>query len=230
MTFKYETHCHTSNVSLCSRLQAKDIVELYIANGYNGVFITDHFLNCPSFVEYANEKNSYKEKIDIFCSGYEQVKDLAKNKLQVFFGLEYSYKGTDLLVYGWDKKRLTELEKIINMKMSEFVKFARENGALVVQAHPFRQAHYIDHIRLFPETEGVEIFNACRTEKENELAKFYAQINGKITTGGSDIHRKEQEILSGIEFDEKIENEKHFISLMRSGKGKIIKIKNNLKF
>ena len=62
----------------------------------------------------------------------------------------------------------------MNMKKSDELAFMMENGALIIQAHPFREAFYIDHIRLFPRhVHGVEIVNANRPEKENNLAKIY---------------------------------------------------------
>lgn len=228
MTYKYETHCHTDSGSFCSRISAEELVDLYIANEYSGIFITDHFFNCPSSVVYGREDMIYADRIDAFCYGYEKAKKYANGKIDVFFGFEYSYKGTDLLVYGWDKETLKKFTNVLDLKTSDFVSFAKENGALVVQAHPFREADYIDHVRLFTEVDGVETFNACRTDTENRLALLYAEEKGKIITGGSDLHHAKQEILSGMEFEERVNSVEHFISLVTAGKGKIINQKNVL--
>lgn len=224
--FRYELHCHTALSSLCASATAEQLVELYIANGYSGVFVTDHFLNGNTCVNRDLPDGSYEERIDAFARGYRAVKSAAGDKLDVFFGFEYAYKGTDVLVYGWDVERLKELGEIMNMSMREFCDYCMENGALAVQAHPFREADYIDHIRLYPNVEGVEVYNACRNDKCNALGKYYADIYGKTETAGSDLHHISQEIISGMAFDEKIRSERHFIEMLRSGKGKIFKIVN----
>ena len=41
--FKLETHCHTSEVSGCSRLPAVQLVTQLKRSGYGGAVITDHF-------------------------------------------------------------------------------------------------------------------------------------------------------------------------------------------
>ena len=75
------------------------------------------------------------------------------------------------------------------MKKREELAYMMENGALIIQAHPFREAAYIDHIRLFPRNvHGVEVFNADRTELENGMAKIYAQKYDLIEFAGSDNH------------------------------------------
>lgn len=79
------------------------------------------------------------EAVEKFCEGFEEVKRAAGERLQVFFGFEYSYLGTDVLCYGWDKKTLLGFPQILSMSMREFCDFCRENGALAVQAHPFRE-------------------------------------------------------------------------------------------
>ena len=90
----------------------------------------------------------------MFYDGYLQIKELAKGKLDVFFGFEYGYKGTDILVYGWDKEKLLQIPQIMQMSTREFIEFANDSGALTVHAHPFREAHYIDHIDISVIVEG----------------------------------------------------------------------------
>lgn len=225
MTYKYETHCHTNMGSFCSAISPQDLVDLYIANGYSGIIITDHFFNCPASKAYAKDL-TFEQKTDELCEGYKIAKEYARDRLDMFFAFEYYYKGTDFLTFGWDGEKIKKLKEIEKLDTNGFIDFAKENGAFVVQAHPFREAYYIDHIRLFSKAPAVETFNACRTESENKLALFYAEEKGKIITGGSDLHHADQEILSGIEFEEKITGVEHFISLVKAGKGKIIRQKN----
>lgn len=44
MKYKYELHCHTDEVSLCGKVPAGEIAEMYRQAGYSGIVITDHYL------------------------------------------------------------------------------------------------------------------------------------------------------------------------------------------
>lgn len=228
MGYLCETHCHTAKTSACSRLSPKDIVDVYVQNGYKGVFITDHFLNGNTTVVRGHPNASYQDQIEYFFEGYEEVKEVAKGKLDVFFGFEDSYLGTDILVYGWNKEILKAMPDIMGLSMRDFARFCKENGAIAVQAHPFREDFYIDHIRLYSDCEGVEVYNAGRNDLCNRLGRFYAESYQKIKTAGSDLHRKDQPMLGGMEFEEEIKSETHFVELLRNGKGKLIQKRNIL--
>ena len=167
--YKYETHLHTNIVSGCSRFKPDEVVEKYVRLGYAGVFVTDHFFNNSS--NRVPESLPWRDRIKGFMQGYRAVKAAAEGKLDVFFGLESSYKGTDFLVYGLDEEWLAAHPEMMEMRVSALCPYLRGAGALVVQAHPYREADYIDHIRLFPaEVDGLEIVNACNTERANSLA------------------------------------------------------------
>ena len=64
-----------------------------------------------------------------------------------------------------------------------------QEGALVIQAHPYREEHYINHIRLFPRhVHGVEVVNTSQKEEVNEMAALYAKHYHLLETCGSDNH------------------------------------------
>lgn len=224
--YRYETHCHNCIASACATITPEQTVELYLKNGYTGIFVTDHFLNGNAVAKFKYPDADYKTKAEAFCEGYRAVKRAAGDSLQVFFGFEYSYLGTDILVYGMSCDELLKRSEILDMSMREFCVYCKENDLLAVQAHPFREARYIDHIRLYPDAEGVETFNANRTELCNKLGKFYAESYGKIETGGSDLHKPEQKILSGIETEVKFNSERDMINAVRAGKTKIFVTEN----
>ena len=168
--YKYETHLHTWPVSACAHKTVRETLEFYKRAGYDGVFITNHFLDGNINIR---TPMSYEESIEFYFSDYEKALSLSEEiGIKVFLGVELSYKGTDFLIYGLDKKWYLEHPEIMDMKKSTELKYLKDRGALVVQAHPFREAAYIDHIRLFPDSvEGVEVINACRTDSENEMAR-----------------------------------------------------------
>ena len=75
------------------------------------------------------------------------------------------------------------------MQKTEELPFLMEAGALVIQAHPYREAHYIDHIRLYPRSvHGVEVINSNQAWESNEMAEPYAEQYGFLKTAGSDNH------------------------------------------
>ncbi len=223
--YLYETHCHTAAASACSRLCADDIVELYTANGYSGVFITDHFLNGNTAVD---RSLPYPAQIRDFCRGFREVKERAKGRLQVFFGFECSFCGTDVLVYGWDEVQLLAHADLLDVPFEKFGSYCAENGLLAVHAHPFRGAEETDHVRLSPQIEAVETYNAARSDLCNKLGAQYAEAHKKVGIGGSDLHARGQKMLSGLAFDEKLTSEQDFIERVRRREGTIVKIANKL--
>ena len=68
-SFLYETHLHTSPVSKCASASVKDSLEFYKSIGYDGVFITNHFLDGNNNID---SKKSYKEKINFYFYDYEK--------------------------------------------------------------------------------------------------------------------------------------------------------------
>ena len=105
------------------------------------------------------------------------------------------------------------------MKKSQLLPFLAEEGALVIQAHPFREAAYIDHVRLFPRcVHGVEVYNANRTDFENEMAERYAENYGLLPFAGSDNHIAGRQVkLGGMQSTSPISDELDFIARVRSG-------------
>ena len=142
--YKYETHLHTSPVSKCGKASVKETVEFYKSLGYDGIFITNHFLDGNVNID---RNLPYEEKIDFYFSDYEEGVKLGNEiGLKVFLGVELAYKGTDFLVYGLSKEWFLQHPEILDMKKSDELKLMMDSGALVIHAHPYREASYIDHI------------------------------------------------------------------------------------
>ena len=218
--YRYETHLHTSIASACSRFTPEEIVEKYLRLGYAGIFVTDHFLRGNSSVP---KDLPYDERVKLYFDGYRAVKKCAEGSgLSVFCGVEVSHWGTDFLFYGLGEKWYIENPDIMTEPPREMCRRARSAGALVLQAHPYRERDYIDHIRLFPrEVEGIEIINATEGDRSNELAEHLAEAYGLQVSAGSDIHGANQKLLAGMEFTEKLKSEEDFIERIRRGEGSI---------
>lgn len=224
MGYLYETHCHTQIVSRCASITPEQVVSLYKSKGYSGVVITDHFINGNTTVD---RTQPWEKQIDDYFQGYLQVKKIAEGQdLDVLFGAELSYKGTDVLFYGADINWYKQHPEIMQMSMKEFILLARAHGIFTVQAHPFRRDGYIDHVRLFAEyTDGIEVYNSGRTDTENNLADILANCYGLFKTAGSDTHVYNTErALGALELPERCSDINQIIDFIKSGKSKIVKL------
>jgi predicted metal-dependent phosphoesterase TrpH len=214
----YETHLHTLEGSACGEVAAADYIDYMIVKGFTGMAVTDHFFNGNCAVD----KNlRWEEKCERYCEGYKDAKRVGEQiGLSVFFGMEYSYFGTDLLVYGLDEAWLKANPQIMQMGVKEFMGFVYENGGLIVHAHPFREAGYIDTIRLYPyDVDAVEVFNAGnRDPKFDQRADLYAESYGLVKVAGSDRH---DTVLGGrcaTVFAQKLQSIDDYMRLVRLGK------------
>ena len=210
-------HLHTSPISKCAYASVRENLEFYKEIGYDGVFITNHFFDGNVGFD---RTLPYAEKINLYFSDYEDGTRIGKELgIKVFCGVEMSYKGTDFLVYGLDKEWWLDHPEIEDMKKSVQLPYLIEHGALIFQAHPFREARYIDHIRLFTCVQGVETINAERTDFVNKMADLYADYYGKLKIAGSDNHvASKAKNLAGVQTDTPITSVADFIERMQSGK------------
>ncbi len=214
--YKYETHLHTYPVSKCAKSNVNDCLEFYKILGYDGIFITNHFLDGNINID---SDVSYEERINFYFSDFEEGKKIGeKIGIKVFCGVEISYKGTDFLIYGLDKEWYLANPQIMDIKKSEELLYFMENGALVIQAHPYREASYIDHIRLFPRcVHGIEVLNACRTKEENKMAENYAKHYNLIEFAGTDNHiGNQKKELAGMCSSKPILNETDFVKCVKN--------------
>ena len=225
--YLYETHVHTYPLSDCAEASVRETLEFYKSAGYQGIFMTDHFID--GNISGDLHDLSYNERIEAFFKVYEDAKLIAREiGIDIFSAFEMSYKGTDFLVYGIDKAWCLAHPDMDKMTKSRLLKLMMDDGALLIQAHPFREARYIDHIRLFPRhVHGVEVFNACRTDFENMLAGQYSKNYNLIPFSGSDnhvggkIHR-----LGGMASDRPVKDVGDFIELVHSEDMKPFMIKD----
>ncbi|MBQ8966307.1 PHP domain-containing protein [Ruminococcus sp.] len=198
--YKYETHLHTAETSACASATGAEQARRYKEEGYDGIFVTDHFFNSNTTVP---RDLPWKERVDLYCKGYENARaEGDRIGLKVFFGIEYTYDGADILVYGLDKQWLCD-HPDCDKDFFRFHDDARASGALLIHAHPFRQADYLRGvIKLLPRwVDGVEVYNSGNGEESwNEEAEWYAKTFGFRVTAGTDNHHLsvEQDRLAGV--------------------------------
>ena len=196
-------------------------MEFYKKIGFDGIFITNHFIDGNIRID---ENLPYEERIRFYFSDYEEALKLQDEiGIKVFCGVESSYiDGTDFLIYGLDQEWFLAHPEIEHMKKSQVLPYYMEHGALVIHAHPFREAGYIDHIRLFPRcVHGVETVNASRTDFENDSAQKYAKQYELLEFAGTDNHGFTYEYVSGMESEIPVNSVSDFIKMVKEGKMKV---------
>lgn len=222
--FKYETHLHTSEGSRCASSTGAEMARAHKAMGYDGIFVTNHFFNSSTTVPH---DLPWEQRIDLYCKGYENaLEEGQKIGLDVFFGVEWSVNGADLLLYNMDKQWLKENERLL-MHSDECDLFdtVRSSGGFIVHAHPFREASYIPHISLYPHhVDAVEVINTRNSDPlfggnscYNDRAKQYAEMFGLPQTGGSDTHNAGQIVNGGVLVPEKINTPADYLRQIKNG-------------
>lgn len=220
----YETHLHTSSASRCGKSTPEDMVRACKEYGYTGIIITEHNWGGNTCIDL---KLPWNEFVDKFCEGYERAKIVGDEiGLQVFFGWEAGYNGTEFLIYGLDKEFMKAHENLRSASIEEQLCIVHEGGGIVVHAHPFREEYYIPEVRLFPEfIDGVEGVNATHisdmsdhdfTPEYDVRAREYAKKNGVPMTAGSDVHSTKM-IGGGIRTKFKLNDIHDFTKLILSG-------------
>ncbi|HHU92747.1 MAG TPA: histidinol phosphatase [Halanaerobiaceae bacterium] len=218
--YKYEIHAHTAETSKCSRISAVDLVRFYKSRGYAGLCITDHFLNGNTVVP---EDLPWEERIELFYQGFEKAYlEGQRIGIDVFFAWESTHKGTDFLTYGLDKEWLLSHPDLLELTINEYFDLVHRDGGYIVHAHPFREAAYIDTIRLVPwKTDAVEVINASRPDFENKCADQYADNYNLIKVAGSDNHDGYMDRLAGIMTREPLKSIEEMVEAIRTGQFEI---------
>lgn len=223
MPYLYETHLHTSQISLCGRSKGSEYISYYKQLGYSGIIVTDHFFNGNCAVAPALP---WEEKIELFCKGYEDAKaEGDRQNFQVMFGLEYNYDMDEFLIYGIDKEWLISHPKMLEWDHITLFEEVDKAGGLVVQAHPFRQRNYMSRINLHPhQCHAWEVANAGNMTYHNQLAYRYATENNIIMTAGSDIHKVDSTDLYAMAFDAPLTDIYDYVKRVKAGQGYSLQI------
>jgi len=188
VSYLYETHLHTVFASDCASSKGSEYIRHYQDRGYSGIIVTDHFYNGNTAIPRGLP---WKEWVKQFCRGYEEALNEGERQgFDVFFGWEETFDSCDdYLVYGLDKAWLLEHPEARNWTRGEQYHAVKEAGGCVVQAHPFRQHHYIRQVILSAGcVDAVEAANATQDQAYDALAMRYAQKNCLPATAGTDMH------------------------------------------
>lgn len=219
--FKIETHLHTPIISPCGRLTPEELVEGYLRAGFSAITVTDHFH--PDAFRHAGIDMDREDAFRAYLEGYRQVLRAAEGThLRVYYGAELRFRGcgNDYLLYGFDDDLLAKPGEIWAMGIVRFSELARAAGALLIQAHPYRDYCLPVAPYLIDGVEGVNRHDVH--ENHNRLAVEYARRYGLPMTGGSDCHHPEDVGRGGIEADWLPENSMELARLLREGAFRIL--------
>ena len=220
MKFLYETHLHTSEGSGCGRNSAAEQVQAYKRRGYQGIIVTDHFINgfstCPRYHDM-----TWEDKMAYVVAGYMSAKEEGDRiGLDVFQGWEFTIRGSDFLTYGLDWDFLLAHPGLHKLDVAEYSEVVRKNGGFLAQAHPYRKAPYIEYQFPVgvPYIDAVEIYNASDTKQSNEKARAFAKKHDLPVQAGSDSHGTDGGIISGIRLEKRAENIQDIIEAIKARK------------
>lgn len=222
--FKIETHLHTHYASTCSKLDEVQIVEGYLAAGYQGVVITDHYHRNTKWFCFSESRD-----LPAFLEGYQRVKAEGQRRgLRVYRGAEVRFDGdpNDYLVYGFGDGLLAQPEEVFQMGLRAFSEQVRAEGALLIQAHPCRHSRYeICHPAQAAYLDGVEVYNGNpATDNRNGDALAFAQAHPDlIRLGGTDCHNPVEIGAAGILTDRLPADDAEFVRMLKAGKYVLIR-------
>ncbi len=220
--YKIETHLHTLYSSSCGQLTAEEIVEGYLAAGYSGLILTDHY-NRDTFCHLGMDTKGNGDKLAAFLTGYRRLlEEGARRGLKIYRGAEVRFDGSwnDYLLYGYSDELLTDPEAVFTMGVEAFYERVRADGALLIHAHPYRNGG-------IPTTaaalDGVEVLNRNHHhDNRNDLALAFAQKHGLLETSGSDCHETAHIGNGGILVEKMPENDRELVALLRSRNYRLI--------
>lgn len=222
--YLYETHLHTKEISACAKSPAVEMARACKAAGYTGVFVTDHNWHGNTAID---RHLPWEEFVEQFVKGYEAVKrEGEKLGLDVFFGWEAGYNGTEFLIYGLSKEWLLANPQIRDATIEEQFALVHAGGGMVIHAHPFREEDYIPEVRLFPElvdgVEGVNATHSCHLSVSHNVPEYdaraiaYAREHQFPMTAGSDIHSTYL-FGGGMAFKRRLKDGRDFVAAVLGG-------------
>lgn len=223
--YKYELHAHTSDCDRDAHLTARELVHLYKEAGYDGMVITDHYIErfytlwFPEDVEGLTHEQQVKRWLKGFYTAREEGEKIG---FTVLPGAEVRFDDypNDYLIYGLHESFFYTVPRLNELKnISELLALLPDN-VCVVHAHPFRQGMVVENpvSGLF----GIEVFNGGTERFRNEIAKQYACHFGIPMTSGSDTHELERLARGGIMTEHKIKTPEELVSVLRSGEYTLI--------
>lgn len=198
-----DLHAHTSGISRCCKIAAPGVVETAKSIGLDGIVLTNHY------------QKSYAADGDFDALAKRYVEEYRYTKAcgeeigcKVFFGIEVTmalYSKVHLLIYGVDEEFVLRYPTMFELTQVELYRMVKENGGVLIQAHPYRNA--VDRLLDVRFLDGVEI--SCHPKYEGtHLDELFAlaKREGLILTCGGDYHADTNRPHCGMYLPDNIQN------------------------
>ena len=218
-TYKYELHSHTKECDRGAKLSASELVHLYKDAGYDGIVITDHYIERFYTRWFPEEVKglTHEQQVHRWLRGFYAAREAGdKIGFTVLPGAEVRFDGhpNDYLIYGINEKFFYTAPRLNELKnLSELLAILPKD-VCVVQAHPFRDGMEVaTPIGLF----GLEVYNGGTEKFRNEMARQFAAHYKMPMTSGSDIHGLDRLAKGGIATDMRIRTPEDLIRVLRTG-------------
>jgi len=209
--YKTELHTHTAPVSSCSEITAKHLVEIYKANGYDSIVLTNHFIT-----EFKG--GTVQEKIKCYLEDYYKCCEEGKLVgLHVILGAElrFTENSNDYLIFGICPDELIDIYTLLPYGIDNFYHEYKNDKNVILQAHPFRDG--MEMVKR-ESLDGIEVFNLHPNHNSRVgIAAKYAYENNMIATCGSDFHHLGHECLCGILTNEPLKNSYDVANVLKTG-------------
>lgn len=211
--YKIEMHCHSNPASPCGDYSPEEVVRIYSELGYDGIVLTNHIKTALKA-----EGECDRDYVQRYIEDYHKACEAAeKTDLRVIYGMEIRFPGdsNDYLVYGVDEGQTEELFSYLSGDLSSMRRDYKNDGILLIQAHPCRSGCTAAEPSLL---DGVEVINLhpYHNSAMAFAARFYQDVGG-VVTSGSDFHHPDTAGLGGI-YTKKLPRDTHELAqILRAG-------------
>ncbi len=183
--FKTELHAHTNPSSRCSDFTPAEVIQKYAELGFDSIVISNHFYPGMRFLDH-------KEKcVKAFLKDFDEAQSCGKERgINVILGCElrFTENYNDYLIFGIDRDFIDFAYDSMSLGLENFSKNFRNDGTLIIQAHPYRDGMSPTPPELI---DGIEVFNMHPGHNPRiALAAKHAQKNRLLVTCGSDFHHE----------------------------------------
>ena len=209
-----DLHSHSYPKSDDSFMAVDELVEAAKSTGLDGICLTEH---------------------DAFWSIEEVTALSRRHDFLVLPGTEINTDMGHVLVFGLNHY-IFGLHKLAFLEAT-----VREEGAVVVAAHPYRRRFLEEPAKetsartemlerakrdtLFQICDAVEVLNGRGTPPENEFSRDLGVLLDARTTGGSDAHRVNQVGTAATFFSKSINNLDDLIDELRAGRFNVVDLR-----
>lgn len=223
--YKYELHAHTSECDRDAYLSASELVRLYKEAGYDGMVITDHYIERFYTLWFPEEVEglTHEQQVTRWLKGFRAAREAGeKIGFTVLPGAEVRFDNgpNDYLLYGLHEDFFYTVPRLNELNSLEKLLALLPEDTCVVHAHPFRDDMVV--CTPHPDLFGMEVFNGGTEEFRNDIARQFAEHYRLAMTSGSDIHDMSRFAKGGIMTQRRIRTPEDLSSVLRSGEYELI--------